>query len=90
MRKWCYLNFGDCTFQIAEDALVLRWRPEEDSPVDYRVEARMIAREYLERQAELGAADNYAPCEIYDLSSGRLFGIGSFFIPSFVAQKYNQ
>lgn len=90
MRKWCYINFGDCTFEITDDALVLRWRPKEDVAVDYRAEARMIAREYLQRQAELGATDNYAPCEIYDLSSGRLFGIGSFFIPSFVAQEYNQ
>jgi hypothetical protein len=90
MRKWCYLNYGDCTFQITDDALILRWRAQEDAPIDYRAEARMIAREYLERQAQLGASDNYAPCEIYDLSSGRLLGIGSFFIPSFVAQEYNQ
>lgn len=88
MRKWCYLNFGDCTFHITDDALILKWRPMEETPIDYRAEARMIAREYLERQAERGATDNYAPCEIYDLSSERLLGIGSFFIPSFVAQEY--
>jgi hypothetical protein len=88
MRKWCYRNFGDCTFEITDDALVLRWRPKEDAPIDYRVEARAIAREYLQRQAERGATDNYAPCEIYDLSSGRLLGIGSFYIPSFTAQAY--
>lgn len=90
MRKWCYINFGDCTFNITDDALVLRWRPKEDAPIDYRAEARVIAREYLQRQAELGSTDNYAPCEIYDLSSGRLLGIGSFFIPSFVAQEYRE
>jgi hypothetical protein len=90
MRKWCYINFGDCTFHINDDALVLRWRPQEDVAIDYRAEARMIAREYLQRQAELGATDNYAPCEIYDLSSGNLYGIGSFYIPSFVAQEYHQ
>jgi hypothetical protein len=90
MRKWCYINFGDCTFEITDDALVLRWRPDGEAAVDYYAEARMVAKEYLQRQAELGATDNYAACEIYDLSSGRLFGIGSFFIPSFAAQEYNQ
>jgi hypothetical protein len=90
MRKWCYINFGDCTFNITDDALVLRWRPQEDAPIDFRAEARAIAREYLMRQAERGATDNYAPCEIYDLTSGRLMGIGSFFVPSFVAGGYSQ
>ncbi|MFQ3225895.1 MAG: hypothetical protein ACI8Z5_002163 [Lentimonas sp.] len=90
LRKWCYINFGDCTFDITDDALVLRWRPKEDAPIDYRAEARAIAREYLKRQAELGATDNYAPCEIYDRSSGALLGIGSFFVPSFVAQDFLQ
>ena len=90
MRKWCYINYGDCTFDITDDALVLRWRPQEDAPIDFRAEARAIAREYLMRQAERGATDNYAPCEIYDLSSERLMGIGSFFIPSFVAGGYSQ
>jgi hypothetical protein len=88
MRKWCYLNYGDCTFHITDDALILRWRPQEDAPIDYRAEARAVALEYLQRQAELGSTDNYAPCEIYDLSTGKLSGIGSFFIPSFVAQEY--
>jgi len=86
MRRWCYINYGECTFNITDDALVLRWRPKEDAPIDYRAEARAIAHEYLKRQAERGATDNYAPCEIYDLSSERLLGIGSFFIPSFVAE----
>ena len=90
MRKWCYINYGDCTFNITDDALVLRWRPQEDTAIDYRAEARAIAREYLKRQAELGATDNYAPCEIYDLRSGNLLGIGSFFVPSFVAQDFLQ
>lgn len=90
LRKWCYINFGDCTFDITDEALVLRWRPKEEASINYRLEASMLAREYLKRQAVLGSTDNYAPCEIYDLSTGRLLGIGSFFIPSFVAQEYNQ
>ena len=90
MRLWCYSHYGQCTFHITDDALVLRWRPNEDVAIDYRAEARIIAREYLERQAERGATDTYAPCEIYDLSSGRLFGASSFFIPSFMAQEYHR
>jgi hypothetical protein len=90
MRKWCNLNYGDCTFEISDDALVLRWSPGKDVLIDYRAEARLIAREYLQRQAVLGATDNYACCEIYDRSSKRLLGLGSFFLHSFVAQEYNQ
>ena len=90
MRKWCSNNFGDWTFDMTDEALVLRWRPKKGILINYRSEARMIAREYLQRQAKQGATDNYAPCEIYDTSTGHLLGQASFFAPALVAQEYHQ
>lgn len=90
MRRWCYINFGACSFTITDDALVLRWLPQEDVPINFRAEAREVARKYLQFQAERGEVDNYAPCEIYHPSTGELLGAGSFFIPLSTASGVSQ
>jgi hypothetical protein len=90
IRRWCYLNFGDCTFEITDDALVLRWLATEDAPVNFRAEANMLARYYLKCQAERGGIDNYAPCEIYHPRTGRLLGVGSFFVPDLSAHGFSR
>jgi hypothetical protein len=90
MRKWCDLHYGNCSFEIADEALILRWLAQEDAPVNFLVEGRAVARQYLKLVAERGGTDNYAACEIYHPRTGKLLGIGSFFTPSFSALGFSQ
>jgi hypothetical protein len=90
MRRWCYINLGDCSFEITEDALILRWLPKEDVPINFRAEAREVVRKYLQFQSERGGGDNYAPCEIYHPTTGELLGASSFFIPLMAATELSQ
>ena len=81
MRYWCYTTFGpSISFDIGEDSLVLKWLPNEDWPIDFRAEARAVARQYLVTQAAMGGKDNYAACEIRHPRTNELLGAGSVYI----------
>ena len=81
MRLWCHKNYESISLEIGEDALIFKWLPKEDAPIDYQLEAREIARKYLLLRAELGGTENYAACEIRDPVTNELLGAGSVFIP---------
>ena len=82
LRVWTLSNYDSHAIEIGEDNLILRWTPQEEAEINFRVEAREIARKYLMLCSELGRADNYASCEIYDRSSGEFLGSNGIFIPS--------
>ena len=81
LRIWCNQNYDSIAIQMSNDNLVFRWLPREDAPVNYEVEARMIAREYLLKRFEYGGHENYAACEIRHPVTGELLGASSIFIP---------
>ncbi|MFP4260448.1 MAG: hypothetical protein ACLFS1_05150 [Opitutales bacterium] len=82
LRVWTLSNYDSHAIEIGEDHLILRWSPTEAAEIDFRTEAREIARKYLSLCAELGRADNYASCQIYDRSSGAFLGSNGIYIPS--------
>lgn len=90
MREWCHLNYGDSTFEVTDDTLVLHWLAKGNASVDFRAEARAVARQYLKLLTERGGTDNYASCEIYHPKTGQLLGTGSFFAPAFSSQGFSQ
>ena len=81
MRVWSMTNYDTPLLDITEDGLVLRWLPKEETEIDFRLEAREIARNYLRISAELGNLCNYAVCEIRDPATGDLLGSNGIFIP---------
>lgn len=81
MRIWCDRNYGSIALEIAEDSLVFRWLPQEETPIDFALEAREIARNFLMKRGALGSNENYAACEIRHPVSGELLGASSIFIP---------
>lgn len=81
MRLWCHQNYDSVTLKVEEDTLVFIWMPKEDVPIDFTIEAREIARQYLLKQAAYGGTDNYAACEIRDPVTNELRGESSIFIP---------
>jgi hypothetical protein len=81
MRIWCYQNYESVTLKVEEDTLVFIWMPKEDVPINFTIEAREIARQYLLKQAAFGGTDNYAACEIRDPVTNQLRGVSSIFIP---------
>lgn len=81
MRLWCHQNYESISLEIGEDALIFKWLPKEDAPIDFQLEAREIARKYLLLRAELGGTENYAACEIRHPVTNELLGAGSVFIP---------
>lgn len=80
-RLWVYSNYDTPMIEITPETLVLRWTPTEEAEIDFRLEAREIARKYLLLGAEFGRIDNYANCEIRDRSTGELRGSNGIFIP---------
>ena len=82
LRVWTLSNYDSHAIEIGEDNLIFRWTPQEEAEINFRVEAREIARKYLMLCSELGRADNYASCEIYDRSSGEFLGSNGIFILS--------
>lgn len=83
MRIWCYQNYESVALEVAQDTLIFRWSPREDVPINYEVEAREIARQYLTLVHKFGGACNYAACEIRDPISDAVLGSSSVFIPRY-------
>lgn len=81
MRIWCDRNYDSISLDIQEDTLVFRWLPNEDVPIDYALEAREIARNFLLMRAARGSNENYASCEIRHPVTDELLGASSIFIP---------
>lgn len=81
MRIWCDRNYDSISLEIEEDTLVFRWLPKEDAPIDYTLEAREIARNFLLKRSARGSNENYAACEIRHPVTGELLGASSIFIP---------
>ena len=81
IKVWCYMNYESASISAEENSLVFKWLPKEDAPIDFRMEAREIARFYLLKRAERGGHENYAACEIRHPRTGELLGSGSIFIP---------
>lgn len=81
MRIWCQRNYDSISLQIEQDTLVFRWLPKEDAPIDYSLEAREIARNFLLKRSARGSNENYAACEIRHPVTGELLGASSIFIP---------
>lgn len=81
LRVWALTNYDSHDIELGEDHIILHWTPQEKAEVEFRVEAREIARKYLMLCSELGRADNYASCNIYDRSSNKLLGSNGIFIP---------
>ncbi|MDQ8193160.1 hypothetical protein QEH59_01895 [Coraliomargarita sp. SDUM461004] len=81
MRIWCHQNYEAVSLTVEEDGLVFKWLPTEDVPIDYSVEAREIARQFLLKRAKYGGRENYAACEIRHPVTDELLGASSIFIP---------
>lgn len=81
LRIWTLSNYDTHMIEITPDTLILRWTPREEAEIDFRLEAREVARKYLMLGAERGRTDNYANCEIRDRSTGELRGSNGIFIP---------
>ena len=81
MRIWCHQNYEAVTLTVEEDTLVFLWLPKEDAPIDFSVEAREIARQFLLKRAKYGGRENYAACEIRHPVTDELLGASSIFIP---------
>ncbi|MGZ0657660.1 hypothetical protein ACWPKO_01530 [Coraliomargarita sp. W4R53] len=81
MRIWCHQNYEAVTLTVEEDTLVFFWLPKEDAPIDFPVEAREIARQFLLKRAKYGGRENYAACEIRHPITDELLGASSIFIP---------
>jgi hypothetical protein len=81
LRMWTLSNYDTHAIEITPDTLILRWTPREEAEIDFRLEAREVARKYLLLGAEMGRMDNYANCEIRDRSTGELRGSNGIFIP---------
>ena len=82
LRTWTLNHYDSHELKIGEDSLILRWTPQEQAEINFRVEAREIARKYLMLCSELGREDNYASCKIYSRSRGDFLGSNGIFIPS--------
>lgn len=82
LRLWTVSNYDTHRIEITPDKLVLHWTPSEDVAIDFRLEAREVARKYLMLGAALGRRDNYASCEIRDEFTGEVLGSNGVFIPS--------
>lgn len=81
LRIWVLKNYDTHAIQIEEDKLTLQWTPIEETDIDFRLEAREIARRYLMLGAAKGRDDNYASCEIVHASTGEFLGANGIFIP---------
>lgn|GEM_PF-830473 len=81
MRIWCARNYDSISLEIKEDTLVFRWLPKEATYIDYPMEAREIARNFLLKRAARGGNENYAACEIRHPVTDELLGASSIFIP---------
>lgn len=81
MRIWCYRNYESASISQGEDNLIFKWLPKENSPIDFQLEAREIARFYLLQRAARGGHENYAGCEIRDPHTNELLGSAAIFIP---------
>lgn len=82
MRIWCDRNYDSISLEVKEDTLVFRWLPrEESSYIDFSMEAREIARNFLLKRAARGSNENYAACEIRHPVTDELLGASSIFIP---------
>ncbi|WPJ97884.1 hypothetical protein SH580_09190 [Coraliomargarita algicola] len=81
MRIWCHQNYEAVTLNVEEERLVFYWLPKETAPIDYAVEAREIARQFLLKRAKYGGRENYAACEIRHPVTNELLGASSIFIP---------
>lgn len=81
LRLWVFSNYDTPLIEITPETLILRWTPTEEAEIDFRLEAREIARKYLLLGSEFGRIDNYANCEIRDRSTGELRGSNGIFIP---------
>lgn len=83
MRIWCHQNYGSVSLEIGEDNLTFKWLPEEEVPIDYSLEAREIARKYLNLRNKFGSPENFAACEIRHPATDEFLGSSSMFIPRF-------
>lgn len=81
MRLWAVTNYDTPLFELTDNAIVLKWSPKEEAEIDFRLEAREIARKYLMLGADLGTGENYANCEIRDPATNELLGSNGIFIP---------
>ena len=81
MRIWCQQNYGSISLEVGEDNIIFRWLPQEEAPINFDVEAREIARNFLVKRAKYGGNDNYAACEIRHPVTNELMGASSMFIP---------
>ena len=81
MRIWCHQNYEAVTLIVGEDGLVFMWLPKEDAPIDFALEAREVARQFLLKRAKYGGRENYAACEIRNPVTNELLGESSIFIP---------
>lgn len=81
LRIWALTNYDTHQIEIGPDKLTLRWTPTEEADIDFRLEAREIARKYLMLGASKGRNDNYASCEIVHASTGEFLGANGVFIP---------
>lgn len=82
LRTWTLKHYDSHELKIGEDNLILRWTPREQAEINFRVEARAVARKYLMLCSELGRDDNYASCKILSRSKGDFLGSSGIFIPS--------
>lgn len=80
-KKWLFLNFDSIDYEITPDGILFNWRNLDDNNVNYRAEARRVARAYLIHQYAAGGEDNWAPCIIKDPRNGNVLGRASVFIP---------
>lgn len=81
MRIWCHQNYGSISLEVGEENLLFKWLPKEDVPIDYEMEARLIARKYLTLCNKFGSPDNFAACEIRHPVTDEFLGSSSMFIP---------
>lgn len=81
MRIWCHQNYESVTLKVGQDSLVFMWLPTEEAPINFPLEAREIARQYLLKRAKYGGKENYAACEIRHPVTDELLGASSIFIP---------
>lgn len=81
LERWCLLNYGDCTLEIGPEKLTLHWKKPRGA-VDYTEEATLLAHHYLKLQSERHQGDNYAPCEIVDIKTGKSLGFSAVFRPA--------
>lgn len=81
LRIWTLNNYDTHAIEIGPEKLILRWTPTEEADIDFRLEAREIARKYLMLGASKGRNDNYASCEIVHATTGEFLGANGVFIP---------